>query len=239
MIKGSSIPAVSITNKCIVLDLDSTLLHTQGGVDSLEQLKILSDPELLELRQRIYYFTLEELEGPGTGTSYKYWGVSRPHVHEFLLFCFSYFKIVAVWSAGQPKYVEAAVDHLFRDLPRPHVVFTSEDMESVNVDDPLKPLQKMIDSDPVLAKYMRISNTFAVDDIDTNFTSNPGSGILVPPYRPAKKINAMKRDDPTLLQLKAWLLRPEVVAAEDVALLNKDTIFTTGINTPTTGYHLH
>src|SRR5690606_31782804 len=110
------IPSTSLTNKCIVLDLDQTLLATQESINSLHELGILSNPNLLSLRNRTYYFTIEDLEGPGIGTKYNYWGVTRPHCHEFLLFCFSYFRVVAIWSAGQRPYVESIVDYLFRDL---------------------------------------------------------------------------------------------------------------------------
>jgi curved DNA-binding protein CbpA len=51
--------------------------------------KILSDPKLLSLRQRTYIITLDDLEKPGIGTKLDCWGVTRPHIDEFLMFCFS------------------------------------------------------------------------------------------------------------------------------------------------------
>src|SRR3989338_4538064 len=116
---ANDIPVTSITDKCIVIDLDHTLVSTQDPFGSLKELGILSNPDLIALRNRIYHIEIEDLEKPGVGTKYDFWWIIRPHVEEFLIFCFSYFRVVAVWSAGKRPYVEGIVDHLFRDLPKP------------------------------------------------------------------------------------------------------------------------
>lgn len=242
-VAADDIPSASITDKCIVLDLDQTLIATQDSVDSLKQLGILSNPNLISLRNRVYYLTIEDLEKPGVGTKYDFWGVTRPHVQEFLIFCFSYFKIVAVWSAGKRPYVEAIVDHMFKDLPKPHVVFTHDDIDIGPGGHVLKPLTKMIESNPVLRRNMSLQNTLAIDDNSMTFHNNTENGVLVPAYDPSSNINAFARDDPTLLQLKYWFLQPEVVNARDVTALDKSKIFATSVeayraklrNVP--GYH--
>lgn len=228
---ANDIPSTSITDKCIVLDLDQTLIATQDSVESLKQLNILSDPQLLPLRNRTYYIIIEDLEKPGIGTKYDFWGVARPHTQEFLLFCFSYFKVVAVWSAGQRPYVEAIVDILFKDLPKPHIIFTHDDVIIGPGGRIEKPLNKMIESNPVLRRVMSLQNTFALDDNSSTFRNNDGNGILIPAYDPALSTSALGRDDPTLLQLKYWLLQPEVVNARDVTTLDKSTIFSTSLET--------
>lgn len=228
---ADTIPSASITDKCVVLDLDQTLIATQEEMNSLKNLNILNDPQLLPLRNRTYYITIEDLEKPGIGTKYDFWGVSRPHVREFLLFCFSYFKVVAVWSAGQRPYVEAIVDDIFRDLPKPHIIFSHDDVFVGPGGRIEKPLNKMIESSPVLRRFMSLQNTLAVDDNGSTFRNNDENGILIPAYDPALSVNAMGRDDPTLLQLKYWLLQPEVVNARDVTVLDKSTIFTTSLDT--------
>jgi len=229
-IVGDDIPSTSITNKCIVIDLDQTLIATQDSMDSLKNMGILSDSKLISLRNRIYYFTIEDLEKPGVGTRYEFWGVTRPHLTEFLIFCFSYFKIVAVWSAGKRQYVEAIVDHIFRDIRPPHVIFTFDDVVIGPKGHIGKPLISMIDSNSVLLRYMSLQNTFAVDDNSMTFRDNEGNGILIPAYDPASNVNAMARDDPSLLQIKYWLLQPEVVKASDVTVLDKSKIFSTSID---------
>lgn len=238
-IAANDIPFASITNKCIVLDLDQTLIATQDEVSSLKKLMILSDPNLISLRRRTYYITLEDLEKPGVGSKYDFWGVTRPHIEEFLIFCFSYFKLVIVWSAGKRLYVEAIVDHIFKDLPKPHFVFTYDDITFSEDGNVCKPLTKIINSNDILRKHMSLENTLALDDNSMTFRQNPGNGVLLPAYDPSLNIDSFSRDDPTLLQFKQWLLQPEVINSTDVTTLNKDNIFTTSlqsyknkINTP-------
>jgi TFIIF-interacting CTD phosphatase-like protein len=230
-VAADDIPSASITDKCIVLDLDLTLVSTQDNISSLKEMGILSDPKLISLRNRTYYITIEDLEAPGIGTRYDFWGVVRPHTHEFLMFCFSYFKIVAVWSAGKRPYVEAIVDHLFRDLPQPHIIFSHDDIESGPNKHVLKPLTKMIASNPIMKRNMSLQNTLAIDDNSMTYYANPGNGVLIPAYEPALNVNAMARDDPSLLQLKYWLLQPEVAKSKDVTTLDKKKIFSTSLET--------
>lgn len=226
-----NIPSSAITDKCIVLDLDQTLIATQDSIGSLKQLGILLNPTLISLRNRTYFIEIEDLEKPGIGTKYDFWGVSRPHVQEFLIFCFSYFKIVAVWSAGKRPYVEAIVDYLFKDLPQPHIIFSHDDITIGPQGHIEKPLTKMIESNPILRRHMSLQNTFAVDDNAMTFFLNHNNGILIPAYDPSLNVNAMGRDDPTLLQLKYWLLQPEVVSSRDVTTLDKSNIFSTSLTT--------
>lgn len=229
-VAADDIPPVSITDKCVVLDLDQTLIATQDSIDSLKRLGILSDPKLLSLRNRTYHITIEDLEKPGIGTKYDFWGVTRPHVQEFLIFCFSYFKIVAVWSAGKRPYVEAIVAHIFKDIRPPHVVFTHDEIIIGPKGHVEKPLTKLIESNPVLRRNMSLQNTLAVDDNSMTFYLNYDNGILIPAYDPSVSVDALARDDPTLLQLKYWLLQPEVVNARDVTVLDKSKIFSTSLD---------
>jgi hypothetical protein len=194
-------------------------------MDSLTELKILSDPNLMTLRNRVYHLTIEDIEHPGAGTKYDFWGVTRPHLDEFLMFCFSYFKVVAVWSAGTRPYVEAIVDHIFRDIRPPHVIFTQDDIVWGPTGDVEKPLSKMFESNPVLTRHMSFGNTLAIDDNPNTFCQNKSNGVLIPAYDPALSIDALSRDDPALLQLKYWLLQPENVASADVRRLDKTSIF--------------
>jgi len=230
-VDADDIPSTSITDKCIVLDLDQTLIATQESIESLKELNILSDPNLISLRRRVYYVTIEDLEKPGIGTKYDFWGITRPHVQEFLIFCFSYFKIVSVWSAGKRPYVEAIVDYIFKDLPQPHVIFTHDDVKIGPKGHILKPLNKMIESNPVLRRNMSLQNTFAIDDNSMTFFNNHNNGILIPAYDPSLSINALARDDHALLQLKYWLLQPDVVNSHDITTLDKTHIFSTSLET--------
>lgn len=218
-----------LTDKCIVLDLDSTLISTQDHIADLHRLGILTDPAYMNIRNRIYQFTLGDVgqDGgfhPGNGNTYRYWGISRPHLREFLLFCFSYFKIVAVWTAGKKNYGETIVDIIFKDIFPPHVVFTQDDTV-FDMGLPHKPLVTMIQSHPLLVNTMTLQNIFALDDNINTFVYNPGNGIHIPAYDPKPTIEDIMRDDDALPRLQQWLMSPAVIRATDVTLLDKNGIF--------------
>jgi len=222
------IPNTSLTDKCIVLDLDETLVHSCEDIEVLKQLGILKNPQLLDLRKRTYRLNLDDVLTPkGQGIRSDIWGITRPHLKDFLIFCFSYFRIVAVWSAGQSKYVESICDFIFRDIRRPHIIYSWSDCEK----DPNhgiveKPLQKMIESEPVIAKYMNLANTFVIDDKHSTFAKvNPKNAILIPRYEPPLTVEAFREEEPSLMELKQWFLRPEVMKSKDVRILDKSKIF--------------
>jgi len=227
-VAANDIPPSSMTDKCIVLDLDQTLIATQNKIGSLKKMGIMKDPKLMALRNRTYYLTIEDLEAKGDGTKYDFWGITRPHVEEFLIFCFSYFKVVAVWSAGDRLYVEAIVDHIFRRIKYPNIIYSADDTIWTEDKDPEKPLVKICEE---LKQYMNLSNTIIVDDNISNFTPNPENGILIPAYEPPLNGDAMMRDEHSLLQIKYWLLQPEVHDSKDVRKLNKKDIFKTSVET--------
>ena len=224
------IPFKSLTNKCIVLDLDETLVHSYENVSELNSLNIMRDSKLLDLRGRAYELSMDDVVyKKGQGIKTEMWGITRPHVKDFLIFCFSYFKVVAVWSAGKKKYVEAIVDYLFRDIKRPHVIYSRDDCEKTTDNILIKPIEKMIKQES-LTKYMSLENTFIIDDRTTVFeTPNPYNGIQIPAYAPDSNIRSLRTDDISLKQLMTWLLRPEVVNALDVRDLDKSGIFNANV----------
>jgi hypothetical protein len=74
-------------------------------------------------------------------------------------------------------------------------------------------------------KILRLDNTFFVDDRPQVFFKNPDNGILIPPYEPSGSYYNYIQDDPTLPELMEWLMKPEVLQAKDVRLLDKSRIF--------------
>lgn len=229
---AKDIPSISFTDKCIVLDLDQTLIATQDSKDTLKKLAIFSDPLQMHLRARVYDLTIEDYEKPGSGSRYTFWGIIRPHVKEFLVFCFKYFKNVIVYSAGKRPYVEAIVDDIFQDLPKPHAVFSYDDIIVNSVGQVEKPLVKLPDIDPKIKNTMTLHNSFAIDDNPTTFHHNPGNAVLIPAYEPnVLSIEGVEKDDQALLQLKYWFLQSYVIQSTDAAQLDKSTIFTTPVET--------
>lgn len=215
-----------ITNHCIVLDLDETLVHTYEDIEDISKLGLLTNPNYHDIRERLYTLSLEDVtDRKGAGIRVKMWGITRPHVKEFLTFCFSYFKIVAVWSAGRTKYVDAIVEILFRDIAKPHVTFSWKDCETNGENLVSKPLTKMINSVPELNKYMNLNNTFILDDRLSNFAKNSNNGVLIPYYDPALNIMAMRRNEESLPQFMSWLNTDEVKNAKDIRDVKKNRIW--------------
>lgn len=221
-----------ITNKCIVLDLDETLVHTCEDINKLHELKIFNDPQFLDLRTRTYMLNIDDIVEPqGSGIKTYLWGITRPYLYEFLKFCFSYFEVVAIWSAGVPKYVDAIVNFIFKDLPSPHLVFSRN--RCIKYSDTLtKPLQEMITffNKENINGGMTLENTVLIDDRDDNFLFNPDNGILILPYSPLFDIVSMRENDICLLQLKYWFQQDLVIRSSSLQSLNKDYIFLNKIN---------
>jgi hypothetical protein len=225
----NKIRAQPLSDKVIVLDLDETLVHSHPdpNVDALKELKIYSDPNLIDLRPRIYKITMEDVvHKRGTGDKTEMWGVFRPYVREFLIHCFNYFKIVIVWSAGRKNYVHTIVDQLFAGLRRPHVIFTYDDLEKLHNGTLIKPLNKLMEKVTGLHKYMNLSNTFIIDDRTSVFQEpNPGNGIEIPAYKPKFHIENLRENDRCLLNLIQWFNQPHVIESKDIRTLDKSRIF--------------
>lgn len=216
----------SLTDKCLVLDIDNTLLKTYDDED-LSKLGIMTNPKQLKIRNRIYHF---EIDYPGYEDTRFMWGITRPHLTEFLIFCISYFKLVCIWSAGDRPYVEGVIGKIFKDLKRPHVIYVRDDCE-----DPdgkvLKDLSKMM-KDPVTLGYMTPMNTLTIDDNVFAIRKNINNAIEIPFYSPeiSKDVNETIRElgknDPSLLQIIRWLSLDHVKNSRDVRKLDKSWIFT-------------
>lgn len=233
----------SLTDKCIYLDLDQTLISTADekyGLEYLYKSEILSDPSLMHLRKRIYHVIVEDLEKPGFGSKYEMWGITRPHLDRFLSFCFYYFRLVIIDSAGKRLYVESIVDHIFKDLPYPHLILSHDDIKKKGRD-VIKPLTTVINGNDLTKKYVKPTNTLGLDDLLSTYSENKGNGILIPAYEPEltkdhdhestnkhfrpTNILDLNDDDDCLLKLENWLMLPEVINCKDVRLLDKSKIF--------------
>jgi len=218
-----------LTDKCIVLDLDETLVHShgEGNIDLLKELKILTDLNNLDLRERIYKITMDDVvHKRGTGDKTEMWGIMRPNIRDFLIFCFSYFKLVIVWSAGRKNYVHAIVDHICIDLKRPHIIYTFDDLEKLPNGTLIKPLNKIIKNVEGINKHMSLENSYIIDDRNSVFHEpNPYNGIEIPPYRPSFNYKSLRSDDNSLKQLMTWFMKPEVINSKDVRELDKTNIF--------------
>ncbi len=215
----------TMTDKSIVLDMDETLVHTFPAMDWANREGIFSNSDYADIAARAYRINLRDVSNTrGQGQRDQMWGIFRPHVKEFLLFCNSYFKVVALWSAGEYGYVHAVVDKLFSDIPRPHVILTRDNCNMIgqSCDKDLSKLYR----DEHIGNFLQPQTTMIVDDRRDYFmASSPQNGILIPAYRPPETISGLRSDNIALLQLKRWFLEPQVQNAADVRLLSKTNIF--------------
>jgi hypothetical protein len=216
-----------LTNKTIVLDLDSTLIFTSDNFDSFKDLELYSNPKHTHIRPRIYKFdVIDVVEKPGTGLKSSMWGALRPHVHEFLNFCFDYFESVIVWSAGQLKYVHAICDILFTEPDKqPILIYSFEDCE--RTDNYLyKPLVKLTKE----FGHVNLNNMVILDDNETTFSKNIDNALHIPAYEPELSPDGIMEDDKNLVNLCRWLMKPEVISCKDVRKTDKSDCFTCEIN---------
>lgn len=213
-----------LTNKTIMLDLDSTLIYTSDDFDKYKNLRIYTDHKNFHLRNRVYQFNvMDVVEKPGTGVKSSMWGVLRPHVREFLEFCFDYFETVIVWSAGQLRYVHAICDVLF-DNPykQPHLIYTYDDCE--RTDNYLyKPLTKIGEQ---VFPHIGLDKIYALDDNEMTFSKNKYNALHIPPYEPELTPEGIMAPDSTLINVTNWLMKPEVISSSDVRLTLKGDCFT-------------
>lgn len=217
----------TLTDKHIVLDLDSTMIHSTSEMNIVKELNSELETNS-NLRNQIYFLKLvDATKTEGTGSVEEMWGVFRPGVFRFLEFCFRYFKGVHVWSAGRRFYVHAIVTELFK-MKKPHNIFTYDDCDfNKNESTVCKNLSKIFKSDNHYGANKR--NTFALDDRDDTFSKNVGNGILIPRFEPELTVENIMADEISLLQLQLWLMQPEVVRCTDVRKLDKNNIFKTPI----------
>ena len=221
----------------LILDLDSTLVHTSGNMNDYESLKISSNPKHAELRGRTYVFALTDvIDTPGTGSTTPMWGVLRPHMYEFLTFALSYFDDVKVWSAGQFKYVHAITDIVFDGLPMPRDIRTYDDCKKT-ANRIYKPLATYFPGgkDTIVSTCSAVGgcdlgNYLILDDREDTFELNPGNGVKIPVYEPKAEYGAIMKEDIALLQFRAWLSLPTVRGAHNLCSLDKSKIFTTSLS---------
>jgi len=208
-------PKSPLTNKAIVLDLDSTLICTSDEKVMLRDLKIMNSPNHLKLRRRIYQFPIET---GVDGTQEIYWGVIRPGVNEFLRFCFDYFRYVIVWTAGKRPYAEAVVEVLFRGLPQPHLVWAYENCVSEVIRgraEKIKPLTELVKKSGL--PELSLENMFALDDNPSTYHRNPFNALPIPGYVPNhKSVTSLEADDTALPCLQKWLMQQGVICCDDV-----------------------
>jgi hypothetical protein len=208
--------------KFLVLDLDSTMVHTKSSMESLHELEKNKASNLHLLKDRIHKFNLGGYEN----NEAKMWTLLRPYTKEFMQYSLKYFSAVIVWSAGKPAYVHEIIKFLFPEGDPPFLIYTYNDCVMKKGGKINKPLSKLF-MDPRLI-FANNTNTLVIDDRLDTFELNHHNGILIPPFEP-NTLAEMHQTDTALLKLMGWLSLPEVMNCTDYRYLDKTKIFTTNV----------
>lgn len=158
-------------------------------------------------------------------------GYKRPYLKEFMEYCQDNFE-VHVWSAGDPKYVHKCVDHIFKDLKRPNIILTNEDIVKRG-DEYHKPLSKIF----AIVPSANETNTILIDDRSDNFIAFPKNGVHIPRYKVSPGENNTIVEDENILLLTRWLKSPEFVNCKDVRTLDKSKIFSANPSIETVSFN--
>lgn len=203
----------SKTNLCCVFDIDHTLIHT----DSSGTIAPKNDPSVYEI-----YTYHPNVSNKDEYNDIYMWGTYRPYLREFLNFAKDYFKVIAVWSAGQKFYVKEIVDKIwdYAGLDVPKIVYSYQDITDTKT--LVKSLRHMF-KDRRTCNLMKPENTLLIDDNTRSFLYDQYNGLLIPEFRRGMT------DDVALKELEDWLMSDDVMNAEDVRKLDKSRIFKWGM----------
>jgi TFIIF-interacting CTD phosphatase-like protein len=218
------------TDLTLVLDLDETCLHTLtvnedegAALKTIEDLGIDKIDEYEDLGNRLIKVGLDDpVSAKGTGIRHGCISIARPHLYPFLIFAFSYFKYVVVWSAGVDTYVRKLARMITRYTPNFDLVLTRDDCIFEN-GEYVKPLSKMIKEHHEFG--FDITKILIVDDRDSTYVHNPRNGVMIPIYKPSVTISSMRADDDNLIRFKLWIVSSNLSSYPDVRDIDKYRIF--------------
>lgn len=203
--------------KTLVLDIDETMVHT---MEDIEDLKEFRNSQYLPLRKRIYDFWIDD---PENGKEHV-WGITRPHLWEFLSFANDYFgpDNIYVWSSGNKPYVHAICDFIWQDFNLPRDILTADNCWTHKVTGEYgKPLKILYD----MHSHLAPESTIIIDDLKKNLKHNKDNGILIPQYKPEAKPRDMNQDDGALLDVVEFFSSPRVKNTNDIRVIDKTRIF--------------
>lgn len=109
----------------------------------------------------------------------------RPFAIEFLQYCFTHFKSVSIWSAGEYEYVHAIAKLLLRKLGNRYsfrFIYTRDDCIYDRDGYIVKPLEIIWDR----YRDMNIDNTMILDDTKETFRYNRDNAVHAKAYRGGK-----------------------------------------------------
>jgi TFIIF-interacting CTD phosphatase-like protein len=183
----------------VILDIDECLVSMFTTRVNWKLYNTLRDPKHVKKRGDVFSITVG---------NEKFWGVKRPHLDEFLDFCFKTFKRVIVWSAGTSDYVEAVVNHIFRDSKTPHLVLTRSHIIYEFDWFYTKPLEVAFEHINIGLPSGDIAdktNTVLIDNQYSNALYDPHNIIHIPEFALQQKLEDIYKEDTHLLTIMEWL----------------------------------
>lgn len=165
--------------KCIVLDLDETLIHSKPGNISKKGSKV-----------PVHSLNIE-------GDSWSV--IERPHLKDFIGFIYKYFDLIIVWSAGTYEYVHAISKLIFPYYDE-CIIYTRDDCVSEN-GNYIKPLTELEKNEYLLTPIMNLKTMIVVDNLDDTFVKNVNNAIHINNFEPEGPSDLAKIHDVSLLKL--------------------------------------
>lgn len=217
--KVSLIPQ-SRTDRNIVIDIDETCVHTVEEQDSKVLTEMFNSPKEKQLRERVYIIQFKS----GSWM----WGIKRNYLEEFIIFCFSYFSKVILWTAGQEEYAELMAKHIC-GKNKPYMLLSRKHCIEYG-DSYIKPFSALESKENNITS----DNTIMLDDNSFYMQMNKGNAIIIPRYQPDITMESLKQCDLALVMVMFWLQRKEVKNSGKIKELLQDwgeSIFTCE-NTP-------
>lgn len=214
-----------LTDKCIILDLDETLVHSivldSTKPEDINYVASLRSIKSYRLKSKIYDFDITGCDAIGSPEKSEVVGTIRPGLDDFLKFCFDYFSVVAIWSAGVKEYVVPTTNYIFRNIGSPHVIYAYTDCIDPHTPKQRKPIEKMA-MIPELNGLMNLRNTILLDNDRNNGLTEPHNTIVIPDYAPEPTDIGLLKFDDSLGRITNWFLSPEVMKTNDIREIRKD-----------------
>jgi len=193
--------------KCIVLDLDETLIHSfppNSFPSKSNQFK--------KGRTVIHNINID-------GENWNV--VERPHLQDFLKFIYTYFDVIVVWSAGTYEYVHEICKKIINYYDE-CIVYTRDDCISRN-NTYIKPLTILENNEYILKPIMNMNTMFVVDNLEDTFVENVNNAIHIPNFEPTvEQLNTVQ--DLALLKLMHYFSNIDRTI-NDIRVLDKNIFY--------------
>lgn len=212
----------SMNDQTVVIDMDECLIHTFYNCTGTKYFNMIEkNTNTLPIRKYLFEVYTDKTIGRKNPS----FGILRPGLAEFLVYCFSRFRRVILWSAGEDYYVQQVSEYFFNITNRmPDAVYARSKCFVTNDGMYTKPILHLSKDFPEIS----LESCFFIDDNPDNSFFNKENHILIPEFSPKctpDDIEYALNNDRCLYDLIEWFESDEVKNAPDVRKLDKSKIF--------------